>query len=363
MSDTELDKKETEEMAETKKRRAGAGFAMIELISRLVLAVMTRFWKLCSTALLIILLVFWFEGGMLASFLLVMALLGLFYNAQDMLLYHPDQPPHSRMYVELPGILHLPYENHFVKTRDGTQINVVLVKQSHLDVPTVVFFHGNAGNIGHRLMNVLGLYSACKCNIAMVEYRGYGKSDGSPSEHGMYDDAEAALDFVLNRSDINKRKIFIFGRSLGGAVAINLVSKASYSNLVAGLIVENTFTSLPDIARVLFRFKILDYLPLWCFKNQYPSKKRLNKSCLPILFLSGLGDQLIPPPMMTELFESSSSPLKRISRFPGGSHNETWMSPGYYEAWHNFLKEVCDRPVHDSGHSIAVHMDKGVKDV
>ena len=92
-------------------------------------------------------------------------------------------------------------------------------------VPTVLYLHGNAGNIGHRLVNVQGLYNSIGCNVALLEYRGYGRSEGTPSEEGICMDAQAALDFLLTRSDINTEKILVFGRSLGGAVAIDLATR------------------------------------------------------------------------------------------------------------------------------------------
>ena len=83
------------------------------------------------------------------------------YHAQDMLLYHPEVPPESRLYVILPSAFHLPFENHTIQARDGTKINIVLVKQPKPGAPTLLYFHGNAGNIGHRfgLSCILSLYS------------------------------------------------------------------------------------------------------------------------------------------------------------------------------------------------------------
>lgn len=83
------------------------------------------------------------------------------------------------------------------------------------NAPTVLFLHGNAGNIGHRLLNVVGLYQSLHCNIVMLEYRGYGLSQGTPSEEGLYMDARAALDYIASRKDFNHKEIIIFGRSLG----------------------------------------------------------------------------------------------------------------------------------------------------
>ncbi|KAJ8322008.1 hypothetical protein KUTeg_000479, partial [Tegillarca granosa] len=257
--------------------KMGKGFRTIELISRVVIAVISRFWKLCMSTALMLLLIFWFNGGALTLILLIFSVLGIFFNAQDMLLYYPDQPPQSRLYVEMPSLYNLPFENHFVKTADGIKINLVFIKHKNSNAPTVIYFHGNAGNIGHRLTNAHGLYTSCGLNILLVEYRGYGKSEGSPYESGLYLDAETALDFILRRNDVDQRNIFIFGRSLGGAVAIHLASQSYYAKFIAGVIVENTFTS---------------------------------------------------------------STFKKLVKFENGTHNETWMCPHYYEAILVFIKEI-----------------------
>ena len=125
---------------------------------------------------------------------------------------------HSLVWAEYQNYLH----------RDGTQLHLFLVKQpaeKSRKVPTLLYLHGNAGNIGHRLLNVQGLYSSIGCNVALLEYRGYGRSEGTPSEEGLCMDAQAALDFLLTRNDINTEKIVVFGRSLGGAVAIDLATR------------------------------------------------------------------------------------------------------------------------------------------
>lgn len=320
--------------------KMGKGFRTIELISRVVIAVISRFWKLCMSTALMLLLIFWFNGGALTLTLLIFSVLGIFFNAQDMLLYYPDQPPQSRLYVEMPSLYNLPFENHFVKTADGIKINLVFIKHKNSNAPTVIYFHGNAGNIGHRLTNAHGLYTSCGLNILLVEYRGYGKSEGSPYESGLYLDAETALDFILRRNDVDQRNIFIFGRSLGGAVAIHLASQSYYAKFIAGVIVENTFTSLPDIGRNIFNIAFIKYIPEFCFKSQYPSKDRIQKIKLPTLFLSGLSDQLIPPKMMKTLHNVSGSTFKKLVKFENGTHNETWMCPHYYEAILVFIKEV-----------------------
>ena len=180
-------------------------------------------------------------------------------------------------------------------SRDGTLLHLFLIKQpaeKSVQVPTILYFHGNAGNIGHRLLNVQGLYTSIGCNIALLEYRGYGRSEGSPGEEGLYMDAQAALDYLLTRQDIATDKIVVFGRSLGGAVAVDLATRAANKDRVAALMLENTFTSIPDIARILFPIRLIQCLPVWFYKNQFKSHLKSCRITQPTLFLSGLSDKV-----------------------------------------------------------------------
>ena len=125
----------------------------------------------------------------------------------------------SRVYVPSPSVLGLTFENLYIKSKDSVRLHMFFVKQAAENVtassPTVLYLHGNAGNIGHRLMNVKGFVQLLGCNVCLLEYRGYGHSDGSPSEEGLYLDAQAALDYLVGRPDVDQRKIIVFGRSLG----------------------------------------------------------------------------------------------------------------------------------------------------
>uniref|UniRef100_A0A182ZN96 Peptidase S9 prolyl oligopeptidase catalytic domain-containing protein n=1 Tax=Biomphalaria glabrata TaxID=6526 RepID=A0A182ZN96_BIOGL len=222
--------------------------------------------------------------------------------------------------VITPEAFQMPYENHFIRTKDGTRINVVLIKQMQRSTLTVIFFHGNAGNIGHRLQNALGLYSILNANILM--------------------DAEAAMDFLLKRSDIDQTQIVLFGRSLGGAVAIYLASSPFYGPKIAAVVLENTFTSLYDMSHKILRFSCIKYIPRLCYKNKFPSLQRIELVSTPALFLSGTMDELVPPKMMKELYNKCNSNFKRLELFANGTHNDTWMCPGYYEAWMRFIPEA-----------------------
>ncbi|RXG51227.1 Protein ABHD13 [Armadillidium vulgare] len=191
------------------------------------------------------------------------------------------------------------------------------------------------------LGNIYDLYRILGINILVVEYRGYGLSQGSASEQGLYLDAEAAICYLRTRTDIDLSKIVVFGRSLGGAVAIDCVSRSEIRSRVAALVIENTFTSIPDMAKVLFAgMKILPSLPEWCHKNKFNSKLKMCRVVVPSLLLSGQADTLVPPRMMMELYQSCPSPLKRMLKFVRGSHNETWRCRGYYQGISEFLDEV-----------------------
>ena len=127
-------------------------------------------------------------GGVLILLVLLVTLIGALYHYQDSLLYYPEQPESARVFVQLPSSMGLPYETTFLTTKDKVKIAAYFIKQPNEragTAPTMVYFHGNAGNIGHRLQNAQLLYRHCKFNILLIEYRGYGKSQGSPSETGI----------------------------------------------------------------------------------------------------------------------------------------------------------------------------------
>lgn len=307
-----------------------------------------KFYAFSSAAIFTCFLIYWAYGGVMAFCLFSLTLSGIIsgmiYNMEDFFLYFPEQPSHSRVFVALPSMHGLPYESLFVKSLDGTRIHLYFIPQADqkdkCDTMTLVYLHGNAGNIGHRLHNVVGLHSKLKCNILMVEYRGYGKSQGSPSEEGLCMDAMTAIDYLISRDDINHRRIVVFGRSLGGAVAIDLLARPEYASKIWCVLVENTFTSIPDMALLLLKWKVLRRMPLFCFKNKFLSQWKIERVSNPTFFIVGLNDHLVPPSMMVKLHENSGSIHKQIALFESGSHNDTWKCPGYYASISQFLLEA-----------------------
>ena len=330
------------EKAASKATQKDSDWAFIKVVARLSLNVIRRFWALSSATLLGVVALYYVFGGVFAFLLVVFAVSGILYNASDRLLYHPDQPPTSRVFIPSPSSVSglENFQSLYIQSRDRVKLHVFLIKVADDNAPTLLFLHGNAGNIGHRLLNVKAIVERLRVNVCLLEYRGYGKSSGSPYEEGLYLDAQAALDFLHTRSDINAEKIVVFGRSLGGAVAIDLASKSENRGKIAALLLENTFTSVPDVAKALFDLKIIRLLPTWCYKNRFSSRSKACRVSTPTLFLSGSADALIPSRMMTELFEACGAETKRLARFPGGTHNETWMVNGYYEVVDYFFKHV-----------------------
>jgi len=187
---------------------------------------------------------------------------------------------------------------------------------------------------------------ACKTNVLMIDYRGYGKSTGFPSEEGLYRDGEAAVHYLHSRTDIDLNKIVLFGHSLGGAVAIHLASKSQWvKGRIAAVILENTFTNIPAVAVEMFQsvLPFLQYLPHVCFKNRYESITKVRDIQVPMLFIYGDSDNIVPPVMSRALYETAGNPRSALVEIPNGTHNDTWCVSVLYQASIvRFLKKVFE---------------------
>lgn len=164
------------------------------------------------------------------------------------LIYPRNVPVDARTNVPKPqqfGITD--YEDLQIPTPDGESLNALFIRPSRKRIGpsiTVLMFHGNAGNIGHRIPIAKVLQDVLGCNVLMVEYRGYGLSTGTPDEAGLKIDAQTGLEYIQQRPETRDSKIVVYGQSLGGAVAINLVANNQANGAIAGLILENTFLSI-----------------------------------------------------------------------------------------------------------------------
>lgn len=163
------------------------GFRSAETVWKIISFLLWKFWKLCGIAILFLILIYWMYGFVIILVLLIITIIGGLYHYQDSLLYFPEQPESSRVFVQTPSSLGLPFEQVGLTTKDNHAICAYFIKQppeAGSSAPTLLYFHGNAGNIGHRLHNAQALYHHCGFNVLLVEYRGYGKSQGTPSENG-----------------------------------------------------------------------------------------------------------------------------------------------------------------------------------
>jgi fermentation-respiration switch protein FrsA (DUF1100 family) len=193
----------------------------------------------------------------------------------------------------------------------------------------ILFFHGNAGNISHRLQTI-EIFHALGLNTLIIDYRGYGKSGGRPSEKGIYLDADAAYRYMSARDGIDPDSLIAFGRSLGGAVAIELATTRKLS----ALIVESAFTSTADIGR-----EVLPFLPVRLLVTQrYDSIRKVKSITIPKLFIHARDDEIIPFSHGRRLFEAAAEP-KRFAELRGG-HNDAFMLPenDYPHILRQFLK-------------------------
>lgn len=195
--------------------------------------------------------------------------------------------------------------------------------------PTLLFCHGNAGNITHRLANVAYLIQL-KIHVFIFDYRGYGKSQGSPGEQGLYRDAVAAYEYLLSREDVDPSRIVLFGRSLGGAVAVDLATKKPCDRLI----LESTFTSAKEMTRTMFGNWPMHYL----IKSQFNSLARIADIHVPLLCLHGTQDTIVPFELGQRLFAAANEP-KLFYAIQGADHNDTYEIGGraYFEALSRFI--------------------------
>lgn len=139
------------------------------------------------------------------------------------------------------------WEDVTLHTPDGEKLAAFYIRapnQSQRQKVTILMFHGNAGNIGHRIPIARMFANSMNCNVFMLEYRGYGTSTGSPDQKGLMVDAQTALDHLRQGTETKDDRIVVYGQSLGGAVSVQLVGQNQHKNAIKGLILENTFLSM-----------------------------------------------------------------------------------------------------------------------
>lgn len=196
----------------------------------------------------------------------------------------------------------------------------------------ILFLHGNAGNASHRLPNAAEL-ARLGADVLLIDYRGYGMSDGTPSEAGAYADARVGLAHLVEARGIPERRIVLFGRSLGGAIAVDLARNRN----LAGVILESTFSSVADVARGMIGAP-LAYL----LRGRFDSASKVGQIRAPLLFFHGDRDRIIDPALGQRLFELAPEP-KQFETISGAGHNDTVEVGGrpYFTRIARFLDEVA----------------------
>lgn len=262
-----------------------------------------------------------FIGGYLifASFLFVF---------QSQFVYYPTRPVSAS-----PADIGVDFESVILETEDGVRLSGWFIPCP--DAREVLLFcHGNAGNIGHRLESI-AIFHHLGLDVFIFDYRGYGQSEGKPSESGTYQDAEAAWRYLTEERQIKPGRIIIFGRSLGGAVAAWLAQH----HTPAALILESSFTSMPDIATTHY-----PYLPVrWLLRFKYDSAEYLKKVECPVLIVHSRDDEIMPFSHALKLLETAPAPKKLLEI--SGTHNEGFLTSGsrYQEGLDAFITEHLDQ--------------------
>ena len=251
----------------------------------------------------------------------------LLYFYQPGMIYHP-----SKNVSFTPADIPLDYENIALTTEDNVKLHAWWVP-SESSRATLLFLHGNAGNISHRLESIK-IFNQLGLSVFILDYRGYGLSEGKPSEQGTYLDAEAALLYLKNNLDIQDNEIIIFGRSLGGGVASWLAEKQS----TAALIIESTFTSIEDMGKHYY-----PYLPIKLISRiKYASNNRMQNIKSPLLVIHSKDDDIVPYRLGRELFDQANQP--KLFLDISGDHNTGFMTSGeqYINGLDQFITDILN---------------------
>lgn len=268
-----------------------------------------------------------------------LALLGL-YTFQSSLIY-PASLNDGHGYCATPDEFEMPdFENVYLTTEDGERLHCYLLKHDRNSPSytnkTVLILPPNAGNIGHALPLVSMFYKNFGYNVFIYSYRGYGKLTGKPSEKGLKLDAQRVMAFVGSEDEqLLQSSLVLYGRSLGGAVAIYIASLMP--SRVQGLILENSFLSIAKTVPHIF--PLLKYLTV--FVHQKWDSERLVPaipSTIPALLFSARKDEIVPPSHMDRIHQLLRAEDKTMVRYEDSAHNDTVMQPEYWDKVHQFIQ-------------------------
>ena len=240
-----------------------------------------------------------------ALFLGLMLLLFVF---QEKMVFFP-----GKRLGDTPEAAGLHYEDVYLVTDDDIKIHGWYVPHPDAQA-TLLFFHGNAGNLSHRLESI-SIFHDIGLAVFIIDYRGYGRSEGRPTERGTYRDAMAAWNYLVGERRLRPDEIIVFGRSLGGAVAAALAAKVT----PAAVILESTFTSIKDLGKHYY-----PYLPVsWIARIHYPVDKYITSFKCPVLVIHSDQDEVVPARLGQRLFDSAPEPKMFLP--VSGDHNNGFL--------------------------------------
>jgi fermentation-respiration switch protein FrsA (DUF1100 family) len=256
-----------------------------------------------------------------------LVMVGFVYLTQASLLYLPGVP--GRQLDGAPDHIGLDYEDVRLDTSDGVRIHGWFLPGD--STRTLLYFHGNAGNISHRLHSIRQFHDL-GLSVFIIDYRGYGESAGSPSEDGLYRDAEAAWEYLVEGRGIGAENIIVFGRSLGGSLAAWLAAERH----PRALIVDSSFTSVPDIGQDVY-----PWLPVRLLARiRHPTREFVGIASCPVLVVHSRDDEIIPFHHGEALFDAANEPRTFLEL--RGGHNDTHFTSGaiYIDGLRRFLQSV-----------------------
>ena len=243
-------------------------------------------------------------------------LLALVYANQPNMLYLPGTP--GRALDATPRDIGLEYEDVNLETADGVRIHGWFLPGA--SARTLLFFHGNAGNISHRL-DTIRQFVGLGLSVLIIDYRGYGQSEGKPTEQGMYRDAEAAWEYLTNDRGIPAGQVIIAGRSLGGSIAAWLAAQ----HTPAALIVDSAFTSVPDIGQEAY-----PWLPVKLLSRfQHATRDYVTEADCPVLVVHSRDDETIRFHHGQAIFAAAGEP-KTFVEIRGGHNDAHFTSAWIY---------------------------------
>jgi len=242
--------------------------------------------------------------------LVVVFALWLRWNEPRMI-YYP-----SRQIDQTPELAGLKYEDVTLTTSDGFHINgwFLSAKAERPANLTVLLFHGNAGNISHRL-DKLAVLRDLGVDTFIIDYRGYGRSEGAPDEPGTYHDARAAYDYLVQQRKVASRSIVVYGESLGSAIAADLATKVG----VGGLILEEAFTSIGDVGQKMFPF----FPVRWLARNKYDTLAKIPHIKVPLLIFHSRDDEIFSIRHAQRLLAAANNPKQFVEL--RGHHNDAFL--------------------------------------